>query len=888
MGTILGNLKTLWRSLMKKDAAEEDIGGVFRFKYGLFKELLNSNTQLLDIITDMEEKLKGHQLFGMSYIRANATRAVFHAFRMVKSLDVLSGHRFGQLYPVLEEIHQKIKAELEARREATAAALVIPYTAILKEMVDVVGGKSAHLGEAQNRLQLPVPLGFAITTNAYDAFLAHNDLVEEINKRKLAIDINDVESIREASEEIQAIITAAAVPEALAEAILESYHDMARQLGCAADLRVSLRSSAIGEDSELSFAGQYLTVLNVTSENLLATYKTIIASLYTPQAISYRLVKGIRDEDTAMSVACLQMVEAKASGVMYSRHPVRILEDNVLINAVWGLGPYVVEGILTPDTYIVAKDANFTILATHITPKPVQLVNKPSGGVEERPVPIEQQEAPCLTPAQMQTLASYALKLEKHYGVPQDIEWALDQDDRLLILQARPLRLKPPTAADAQAIPLIPGYPLLVAGGAIACAGVGCGPAYHVRDLADLKDFPDGAVLVANHSSPQFVIVMGRAAGIVADHGSVSGHMAALTREFGVPTILGAEGASDAIPPGVEITVDAYSGRVYQGRVRELLDLQQPRETHMQGTPVYQTLRAVADHIIPLNLVDPQAPSFSPENCRTLHDISRFVHEQSYRVMFQVSDLISYDKGGAVKLTAPLPLDLYIVDLGEGLQPQSKRTTIVTVDDITSVPFQALLRGMLHPDLQGFEPRPIHVSGLLAVMREQMLSPVGERFGDRSYAVISAKYLNFSSRVGYHYSVLDAYCGQTINNNYITFSFKGGAADDVRRNRRVRAIARVLEHYDFAVAVKGDQVNARFLKYPCPVIAEKLEMIGKLLLFTRQMDMLMNSEYSVELVVQNFLAGNYRLDQAAMSRSEPEPVRPSDRESLVGDEGQKN
>ncbi len=871
MGTILGNLKTLWRSLVKKEAVEEDIGGVFRFKYGLFKELLNSNTQLLNIITDMEEKLKGHQLFGMSYIRANASRAVFHAFRMVKSLDVLSGHRYSQLYPVLEEIHQKIKAELETKREGTAAALVLPYAAIFKEMVDVVGGKNAHLGEAQNRLQLPVPLGFAITTNAYDAFLAHNDLVEEINKRKLAIDINDVESIRQTSEEIQALIIAAQMPPALEQAILEAYEDMARQLGRGEALRVSLRSSAIGEDSDLSYAGQYLTALNVTADRLLSTYKTIVASLYTPQAISYRLVKGIRDEDTAMSVACLQMVDAKASGVMYSRHPVRILEDNIIINAVWGLGPYVVEGILTPDTYIVAKDADFTILSTQVMPKPVQLVNNPTGGVEERPVPPENQEAPCLTPEQMQTLASYALQLEKHYGVPQDIEWALDQEDRLLILQSRPLRLKKPTAGDVQAIPRLEGYPLLVEGGAVACAGVGCGPAYYVRDLADLKDFPDGGVLVANHSSPQFVIVMGRAAGIVADHGSVSGHMAALTREFGVPTILGAEGASKAIAPGTEVTVDAYSGRVYQGRVRELLELQQPRETHMQGTPVYQTLRRVADLVIPLNLVDPQAPTFTAENCQTLHDISRFVHENSYKVMFQVSDLVSYEKGGAVKLTAPIPLDLYIVDLGEGLRDRDPRETTVTVANIASVPFQALLQGMLHPDLQGIEPRPIHVSGLLAVMREQMLAPVGDRFGDRSYAVISGKYLNFSSRVGYHYSVLDAYCGNTINNNYITFSFKGGAADDVRRNRRVRAIARVLEHYDFAVAVKGDQVQARFLKYPCPVIAEKLEMIGRLLLFTRQMDMLMNSEYSVELVVQNFLAGNYRLDRLSLGQREPEP-----------------
>ena len=866
MSTILDNLKVLFRSLFRLEPPEEDIGAVFRFKYGLFKELLTSNTQLLDIITDLEEKLQGHQLFGMSYVRSNATRAVFHAFRMVKSLDVLSGHRYPMLYPVLEGIHQKIKAELEQKKEIHAPALVLPYAGITKDMTDWVGGKSAHLGEVQNRLHLPIPAGFAITTAAYEAFLDENDLVEEINKRKLAIDNNDLETIREASEEIQGMINSARVPPALEDAILKAYAHLSESLAHGqAQPRVSLRSSAIGEDSELSFAGQYLTVLNVTSENLLASYKAVLASLYTPRAISYRLVKGIRDEDIAMSVACLQMVDSVASGVMYSRHPVLIMEDTVIINAVWGLGAYAVEGILTPDNYRVAKDAALTILETTIQPKPVQLVNSPGGGVEEIPVPPARREAPCLTPEQIKTLASYAIKLEEHYGVPQDIEWALDQEGRLLVLQARPLRLRS-REESVSAIPRLPGYPVLVEGGAVACAGVGSGPAYLVGDVEDLKDFPEGAVLVAKHSSPKFVMVMRRAQGIVADHGSVSGHMAALTREFGVPTILGVEGATEAITPGMEVTVDAYSGRVYQGRIPELLKLQRPRETHLMGTPVYQTLRRIADLVVPLHLLDPQAPTFTPESCQSLHDISRFVHELSYKVMFQVSDHISYEKGGAVKLAAPIPLDLYIVDLGEGLVNRAPRAQRVTVENIASMPFQALLRGMLHEDLRGLEPRPIHLSGLLSVMREQMLSGPGERFGDRSYAVISAKYLNFSSRVGYHYSILDSYCGDNINNNYITFSFKGGAADDLRRNRRVRAIARVMEQQDFTVKVKGDQVDARLLKYPRPVIEEKLEMIGRLLLFTRQMDMLMDSEYSVEAVVQNFLAGNYRYDQALIDQ----------------------
>jgi pyruvate,water dikinase len=155
------------------------------------------------------------------------------------------------------------------------------------------------------------------------------------------------------------------------------------------------------------------------------------------------------------------------------------------------------------------------------------------------------------------------------------------------------------------------------------------------------------------------------------------------------------------------------------------------------------------------------------------------------------------------------------------------------------------------------------VKGFLSVMSQQMLAPPNpmvERFGDRSYAIISDKYLNFSSRVGYHYSILDSYCGLTAMKNYINFQFKGGAADDVRRNRRARLIKNILEASGFLVEVQGDRVNARFAKQEQDVIAVKLDVLGRLLIYTRQMDMLLNCETSVNMLSENFLAGRYDLD----------------------------
>jgi pyruvate,water dikinase len=849
--------------------SRDELAAAFRFRYACFKDLLDSNTQLLNIITDIEEKLKGQQLFGMSYVRSQAVRSAFHAFRMIKSLDVLSGHKYPVLYGVLDRINGNIKDRLGEKKELPFGAPVLALSAVNRDMVDWVGGKNAHLGEAA-KIGLPIPAGFAITTRAYADFLAYNDLVDEINKKKMEIDPANPQTVQQVSDDIQGLINGAQMPLALSEAILAAYDRMAETLGPGpggSGVRVSMRSSAIGEDSELSFAGQYLTLLNVPRDQLLPAYKKILASLYTPRAVSYRLSKGIRDEDIAMSVVCLQMVDAVASGVMYSHHPFNVRDDNLLISAVWGLGPYAVDGVITPDTYRVGKTGELPVLEVRVSHKPVQLVADPETGVREIPVPDEKQDQPCLSPEQIKILAGYGVRLEEHYHCHQDVEWALGQDGRLMVLQSRPLVLQAPTGQALQNIPAVTGYPVLVEGGAAAFPGVGCGPAVLVQGDEDLLNFPDGAVLVARHSSPKFVMVMPRAQAIVTDSGSISGHMASLCREFAVPTLLDTKLATQAIGPGQVVTVDAYTARVYQGQVTELLDFQAPRESHLKDTPVYETLKRVAEFILPLHLVDPRSPEFSADYCSSLHDLGRLVHEFSYTEMFKISDLVSAREGYALKLQAPLPLDLYLIDLGGGLMGVDPHATKVTPEQVASVPLQALLRGMLHEGLRGQEPRPIELGGLLSVMREQLLAApnLEERFGEKSFAIISDKYLNFSSRVGYHYSVLDAYCGATVNKNYITFSFKGGAADEVRRNRRVRAIALVLMGLDFAVEVKGDRVDARLQKYESPVIQEKLDLLGRLLIFTRQMDMLMTSEISVETVAQNFLRGNYRLDLAAGS-----------------------
>ena len=852
-----------------KEAENGAAQALFRRKYTSFKALLQTNSELLKRLSDLEEKLGGQEMFGLHYLYVQTESILELTDGMIDSFAELSAKPQPVLKEVFRRLHAQITESLQCRRPSAAADMVLPLGRVNREMIDWVGGKNANLGEIANRVGLPVPPGFAVTTAAYDRFMEANGLFKILSEIRLEpAAAADTHQIMAASEHLRSLFDAAQVPADLARALVNASRETSEtRADGKPPHRLAVRSSAIGEDSDLSFAGQYLSVLNVSPEALMPTYKQILASLFSPRAISYRLQKGVPLESAAMAVVCLQMVPAKASGVMYTRHPFNILDNNILINAVWGLGTYVVEGVVSPDAYSLSKETPAQPLSVRIFRKTARLVNRPDGGVGEEPVERSQQSRACLTEAQMQTLAGYGLRLERHFQRPQDIEWALDSQDRLFILQSRPLRLgMAPPAQDqdnksASAPAGIAGYTVLLSGGDTACPGVGCGIAHIVSRDEDLLTFPENGVLVAASSSPKFVMVMPKAQAIVTDAGSVTGHMASLTREFMVPALLNTQSATRSIRQGDLITVDAYSRNVYAGRVPELLEMRLVRGAFMKDTPVYQLLEKCSRWIVPLNLTNPSTAEFSAQGCRTIHDIMRFLHEKSYAEMFQISDLAAGRGQLAVKLEAPrIPLDLYLIDLGGGIRDLPIGMRRVDVNRIASIPFLALLRGLLREDLTDREPRPVSLGGFFSVVTRQMLSPPhpeNERFGDKSYAIISDKYLNFSSRVGYHYSIIDAYCGRTESKNYINFEFKGGAADDVRKNRRVRAIAAILQSHGFFTDIVADRVTARIHKRSSAVIEEMLDQLGRLMLFTRQMDMLMHTDQAVDIMVQCFINGDY-------------------------------
>ena len=326
-------LKRAWQRLTRATPGKTQ--AELAEKYTHFQALLSANNQVLTLMADMEEKLSGDYLFDLQYIRAAVSQLHQETGKLVDALNGLGGNRYQGLSEALARISREVEEVLTRRREIPAAPLVIDFEALNATMGDVVGGKNANLGEVKNRVGLPVPAGFAISTYAYKVFLDHNHLAARLTELLGHWRLDDLDSLARVSEDLKQMILAAQVPPDLEAAITEAYERLA-----ARERRrplVAMRSSAVGEDLTLTFAGQYATYLNVAPESLVSRYKDILASLFTPRALFYYKNKGFKEEEMAMGVVVMPMVQARASGVLFTRQPDAADQEAALHQR--GLGP---------------------------------------------------------------------------------------------------------------------------------------------------------------------------------------------------------------------------------------------------------------------------------------------------------------------------------------------------------------------------------------------------------------------------------------------------------------------------------------------------------------------------------------------------------------------
>ena len=478
--------------------------------------------------------------------------------------------------------------------------------------VDIVGGKSSSLGEMTAKTDVPVPYGFATTAYAYRYFIKESGLEEKM--RSILSELTDVENsalLRDVSARLRDAIMAEKMPQDLQDAIGAAYVELGKRVG-EENPYVAVRSSATAEDlPDASFAGQQDTYLNVQgAETIIAKVKECYASCFTDRAVYYREKQGFDHIEVALSAVVQMMVFSKTSGVMFTVNVATGDDNNILIEAAFGLGEYVVQGTVTPDNYTISKH-DHKIIDRCVNEQDIMLVRKKGGDCEEVQVPEELRKVQTLTDEQILELADYAKKIEKHYGCYMDMEWGVDErTNKIWILQARPetvwsRRNKEGGAKVQESKSMTTTDHKVIVKGLPASPGKVSGRVHVILDPSRIDEFREGEILVTEMTAPDWVPAMKKAKAIVTDSGGMTCHASIVSRELGIPCIVGTksrgEAATVTIPDGIDVTIDATHGVVYEGIIEEA------KKENQAGAAV-----AVAEYFPPtgtkvyMNLGDPE------------------------------------------------------------------------------------------------------------------------------------------------------------------------------------------------------------------------------------------------------------------------------------------
>ena len=808
---------------------------LLRQKYESFKELLHHDKKSLELISELQDIQHGGAPADWARVERVVQSLNLSVDSLIRSLVSMHPGAYGELERRLALLEPSLTAAVSLPEGDCAP----PFTLTLPEAATeagLAGGKAHALSRVLTETGLPGPRGFVITTRAFHLFLEHNGLRPRLDELLAEVDLEDWESLENLCREMTAMVQEGEVPSQVGQECMERLADLGRQ-GCAGPW--SLRSSAVSEDGELSFAGQYASVLRVAGEDFLTAYKEVLASKYAPRALAYRIRGGLADQETPMAVLVMEMIEARVSGVVYTRD----WEANggarecLAVYAVPGLGTRLVDGTAEPEVHYFSRE-----------PNPRSLETLPG-----RTCPVELPEKACLTPETAQLLAGWGMRLEEFAGRPQDIEWCQDRQWSCYILQARPLKTR---TAFHEGVPQEkdmhhPDHPVLLEGGVTASFGVGVGRVHVLSSEAELGGVPDGAVLVSPTLSPSLAGVIGRLKAVVAESGSRASHFASIAREFGLPVLTGVREAMKRLLSGHIVTVDAGQGRVYQGEVPGL-DQEPLRPSINPGAPFLARLQKLMELVSPLHLLDPASPDFAPENCASVHDFVRFAHEKGMAEMFSLVGRAGRGLARARQLATDLPLTMYILDLEGGVAPEAAEKKTIEVRFITSPLMRACWEGLTHPEVAWHKglvyldwEEVDRVSAGILSLKSALLA---------SYAVVAREYLHLVLRFGYHFAVLDALGGENPEANYIAFRFKGGGGSYENRLLRVELIRSILEWAGFTVKTRGDLLDARFDRRPAEQILDRLTLLGILQGKTQLLDMALTGVDQVREMVDSFKA----------------------------------
>jgi len=494
--------------------------------------------------------------------------------------------------------------------------LVLWFETLRNTDVPIVGGKNSSLGEMINA-GMPVPPGFAVTAYSYEKFIEETRIAEKIYRliKETVTDPNDPKQYDTASKKIRELIEKSSMPKDVETQVRSAYKELCKRLNLK-DAFVAVRSSATAEDlPDASFAGQQETFLNVKgAEDLLDKVVKCWSSLFTPRAIFYRNEKGFAHEKVFISVGVQKMVNSRAAGVMFTINPVTGDNDEIVIEGNYGLGESVVSGVVNPDTFVVDKKT-MKVASRRIAKKTIQYLRDPkTGKTIHLDVPEDKQKVTCLNDEEVMKLGELAKLIERHYGKPMDIEWAIDKDlsfpKNMFLVQARPETVwsaKPmETPAGIEEGRNKEELKVVVKGLAAGKRGYGIGIAKIALSPDEAsKVMTKGDVLVTDMTNPDFVPYMKIASAIVTDKGGVTSHAAIVSRELAIPCIVGTETATKVMETGKQYTVDSRNGIVYEGVLADAAKPSASKGTSAGGIHVIESVPVTATKIY-MNLGVPE------------------------------------------------------------------------------------------------------------------------------------------------------------------------------------------------------------------------------------------------------------------------------------------
>ena len=803
----------------------------FRFRYETLRSLLNKNGSALQILSDLEADLN-HIRHYDKRIKRPIQRLITESLLMAQELNLMAGDHYSDLYPVIFELRRKTDRLFSEKQPDADQPLVLRLNDPTGLDPLLAGGKALGVWRLGRYFKGLTPPGFVVTTAAYNRIIEDNNLQNRIRILLNKLDVTeDEEQFQSRTQTIRRMIREANVNEEIKTAI----KTQAEAINGALPRGLwAVRSSAVSEDSRLSFAGQFDSELQIETGNLITAYLHVLASRFSDRAVKYRMHHHFLEVDTPMAVLFMPMVDAAAAGVVYTSGSKDA--GDMVISAVPGLANRMVKGEVQADTFMVSKGPSHAI--TRITP--ADDTGKPPAYI---------------SPEKILEIAEIAGKATDKFGHELDIEWAVDQKGEVRFLQARQLSS---ISMDDPAVPP-PGKPSpqkdalpIIEGGITIFPGRAEGPLKFLSPSDNLSDVPDGAIVLVAHPRPELASILPRIAALLAMEGNPVGHLATLVREFSVPCVFRLGENAKILTGKNIISVNATKRTVYAGirwpgiRERVLARIAAGNRHQKKSGPLF-------DLVLGLNLLDPDASSFKAKSCQSVHDTLRFMHEMSVRSMFGFGDKQSrvWNKKSR-KLITGLPVKFQLIDLDHCVPENVKRTS---PENVGSIPFQALWRGVSDKRLSWPDRWEKEMRGLPSDFKESVLG--GDRgprrASDNNYAIVAKDYMNLNARFAYHYAMVDAMVGPGAEHNHVHFRFRGGGASDENRNRRALFLERILRESGFGVDSSGDLVTAWFRRYPQKDSEKALELLGRLIVCARQLDAALTSDASVKLYEEYFL-----------------------------------